>query len=288
MHVDDLRWFVVLAESERLTDAATALGTSQPNLSRSLRRVEDAFGVRLFEREHRGLKLNPFGRIVLEAARAGAAAVDSAQERIDALTDPDSGTVRLAFMHSVGTGVVPDLLTAFRRVAPAIRFGLREEPSHEIVRDLESGEAELGITGPRPAADQFGWHVLERQRLCLYVPPDHRLAGLKRVALAEAAAEPFIALRPDFGFRRVTDELCQAAGFTPQVAFESTDLGTMDRLVGAGLGVSVLPGGAVRNSTATPVPLAGVRARRDIGLAWRLHRELSPAAHRFRAFVQAW
>ena len=99
------------------------------------------------------------------------------------------------------------------------------------------------------------------------------------------AAEPFIALRPNFGFRRVTDELCRAAGFTPQVAFESTDLGTMDRLVGAGLGVSVLPGGAVRGSES---PLAGVRARRDIGLAWRLHRDLSPAAHRFRAFVQTW
>jgi DNA-binding transcriptional LysR family regulator len=290
MHVEDLRWFVVLAEAERLTDAAAALGTSQPNLSRSLRRVEDAFGVRLFEREHRGLQLNPYGRIVLEAARASAAAVDSARQRIEALTDPDSGTVRLAFMYSVGTGVVPDLLAAFRRKAPSIRFALREEPSHEIVRDLESGEAELGITGPRPSADDFGWHLLERQRLCLYVPPDHRLARLKRVALAEAAAEPFIALRQDFGFRRVTDELCEAAGFTPQVAFESTDLGIMDRLVGAGLGVAVLPGGAVRGSEsgATPVPLAGVRARRDIGLAWRLHRELSPAAQRFRTFVQAW
>jgi DNA-binding transcriptional LysR family regulator len=289
MHVEDLRWFVVLAEAERLTDAAAALGTSQPNLSRSLRRVEDAFGVRLFEREHRGLRLNPYGRIVLEAARAGTAAVDTGRQRIDALTDPESGTVRLAFLHSVATGIVPDLLKAFRRTAPTIRFALREEPSHDIVRDLESGEAELGITGPRPAAEVFGWHLLERQRLCLYVPPGHRLAGMKRVALAEASAEPFIALRPDFGFRRVTDELCRAAGFTPQVSFESTDLTTIDRLVGAGLGVAVLPGGAVRGteSGATPVPLAGVRARRDIGLAWHLGRELSPAAERFRGFTQA-
>lgn len=196
--------------------------------------------------------------------------------------------MRLAFLHSVATGVVPDLLTAFRRVAPGVRFALREEPSHDIVRDLESGEAELAITGPRPAQDVFGWHLLERQRLCLYVPPGHALAGRQRVGLGEAADEAFVALRPDFGFRRVTDELCRAAGFTPQVAFESTDLTTIDRLVGAGLGVAVLPGGAVRGteSGATPVPLAGVRARRDIGLAWRLRAELSPAAERFRSFVQ--
>ncbi|WP_112241416.1 LysR family transcriptional regulator [Kribbella monticola] len=290
MNVTDLRWFVVLAETEHLTEAAATLQTSQPNLSRSLRRVEEAFGTRLFEREHRGLRLNPYGRIVLEGARAAAGALDSAQQRIDALLDPESGTVRLAFLHSVATGVVPDLLTAFRHSAPSIRFALREQPSHDIVQDLESGDAELAITGPRPDKHTFGWHLLERQRLCLYVPPGHALAGRDRVRLAEAAGEPFIAMRSDFGFRRLTDELCRAAGFTPAVAFESTDLTTVDRLVGAGLGVAVLPGGAVRGteSGATGVPLAGVRARRDIGLAWHLHRELSPAAERFRSFVQAW
>jgi DNA-binding transcriptional LysR family regulator len=287
MHVEDLRWFVVLADTEHLTDAAAVLGTSQPTLSRSLRRVEAAFGARLFEREHRGLQLNPAGRLVLEAARASIAAVDTAKSHIDAQQDPESGTVRLAFLHSVATGLVPDLLKSFRTTAPRVRFALREEPSHDIVRDLESGEAELGITGSRPDADTFGWHLLERQRLCLYVPPDHPLAGRKRVRLAEAAAEPFIGLRPGFGFRRVSDELCHAAGFAPAIAFESTDLSTIDRLVGAGLGVAVLPAGAVRGSDsgATPVPLAGVRARRDIGLTWRLGRELSPAASRFRAFV---
>ena len=289
MHVEDLRWFVVLAETEHLTDAAATLGTSQPTLSRALRRVEDAFGARLFEREHRGLRLNPYGRVVLEAARASTAAVDTACQRIDALLDPDAGTVRLAFLHSVATGVVPDLLKAFRATAPRVRFALREEPSHDIVRDLESGEAELAITGPRPPQDTFGWRLLERQRLCLYVPAGHPLAGTERVSLSAAADEPFVAVRSDFGSRRITDDLCRAAGFTPHVAFESTDLTTIDRLVGAGLGVAILPAGAVRNpdSGATPVNLEGVDARRDIGLSWRLRGELSPTAERFRSFVRA-
>ncbi|TDO50855.1 DNA-binding transcriptional LysR family regulator [Kribbella sp. VKM Ac-2527] len=288
MNVEDLRWFAVLAETEHLTEAAALLGTSQPNLSRSLRRVESAFGVRLFEREHRGIRLNPYGRLALSAARASVAAVDSAQVRIDALLDPDSGTVGLAFLHSVATGLVPDLLKAFREVAPQVRFALRQEPAHDIVRDLESGDAEIAITAPRPDPDRFGWHPLERQRLCLHVPPGHPLAGRRRVELVAAAAEPFIGLQPGFGFRRVTDELCRAAGFTPRLAFEATDLATIDSLVGAGLGVAVLPEGAVRGSEsgAVPVPLAGVRARREIGMAWRRQAELSPAAERFRAFVQ--
>ena len=81
---------------------------------------------------------------------------------------------------------MPDLLKAFRAVAPNIGFALRQEPAHDIVQDLESGEAEIGIIGPRPDPERFGWHLLERQRLCLYVPPGHRLAARSRVELADS------------------------------------------------------------------------------------------------------
>ncbi|MEU4288958.1 LysR family transcriptional regulator [Kribbella sp. NPDC026596] len=289
MHVEDLRWFAVLAETEHLTETAAVLGTSQPNLSRSLRRVEAAFGVPLFEREHRGVRLNPYGRLVLEAARAGTAAVDAARQRIDALLDPESGTVRLAFLHSVATSLMPDLLKAFRAVAPSIDFALRQEPAHDIVQDLETGEAEIAIVAPRPDPERFGWHLLERQRLCLHVPQGHALASRHRVELEAVADEAFVGLQPGFGFRRVTDELCRAAGFTPRLAFEATDLATIDSMVGAGLGVAVLPSGAVRgtDSGAVSIPLAGVQARREIGMAWRLRTQLTPAAERFRTFVRS-
>src|SRR6185312_17534480 len=103
VHDDDLRRFVVLARAEHLTAAADQLRIPQPSLSRSLRRVEDAFGARLFEREHRGLRLNPHGRVALAAALQATTALDAAREQIAQLDDPDSGTVRLAFLHSVAT-----------------------------------------------------------------------------------------------------------------------------------------------------------------------------------------
>jgi LysR family transcriptional regulator, transcription activator of glutamate synthase operon len=289
MHVEDLRWFVVLAETEHLTAAAAGLGTSQPNLTRSLQRVERAFGVPLFEREPRGVRLHPYGRVVLEAARAGTLAVESAQRRIDALLDPESGTVRLAFLHSVATSLMPDLLKAFRATAPQVEFELRQEAAHDIVQDLESGEAEIAIIAPRPDPSRFGWYLLERQRLCLHVPPGHALASRRRVELEAARDEPFVGLQRGFGFRQVTDRLCREAGFAPQLAFEATDLATIDSLVGAGLGVAILPAGAVRgnDSGAVSVPLAGVRAQREIGMSWRLSTPLSPAAERFRAFVRS-
>ena len=73
------------------------------------------------------------------------------------------------------------------------------------------------------------------------------------------------------------------------MAFEATDLATIDSLVGAGLGVAVLPSGAVRGneSGAVSIPLAGVQARREIGMAWRLRAQFTPAAERFRTFVRS-
>jgi LysR family transcriptional regulator, transcription activator of glutamate synthase operon len=134
-----------------------------------------------------------------------------------------------------------------------------------------------------------GGTLLERQRLCLQVPPGHALASRHRVELEAAADQPFVGLQPGFGFRRVTDELCRAAGFTPRLAFEATDLATIDSLVGAGLGVAILPAGAVRGteSGAVPIPLAGVHARREIGMSWRLNTPLTLAATRFQTYVHS-
>ncbi len=291
MHVDDLRRFVTVARAEHLTAAADELGIPQPSLSRSLRRVEEAFGARLFEREHRGLRLNPHGRLVLGAAADATAALDAAREQIAQLDDPESGTVRLAFLHSVATTLVPQLLRAYRREAPGVRFALRQEASPGIEDDLDSGAAELAITGPRPADPGMGWCVLERQRLCLILPAAHPLAAQRSVRLADAAGEDFIVLQPGFGFRALTDRLCRAAGFTPRTAFESTDLATIEGLVGAGLGVAVLPAptgaGRAVEGDAVFVPLRDAGARRDIGLVWRRGAALSPAAARFRDFVVA-
>lgn len=287
MQTEDLRRFVVLAEHEHVTSAAEQLRIPQPTLSRALKRVEDEFGARLFERQQKGLRLNPLGRIVLEAARTADQSLAQAHEQIQHLRDPEAGLVRLAFLHSVSTSVLPELLGRFREHAPRARFELRQEASPSILDDLRSGEAEVAIIGPRPTDDGIGWCLLEAQRLRLAVPPGHRLAGRRRVSLKEVVDERFIVVQHPLEFRALTDRLCRAAGFGPEIAFESSDLGTIEGLVGAGLGVAILPiySGQRIDSVAVSVPLSDKGARRDIGLVWRTDVGLSPAARMFRDYV---
>lgn len=124
MHLDELQWFVVLAETEHVTDAAAELGISQPTLSRALARLEEQVGVPLFDRVNRRLRLNAYGHILLEHARRSINEIRTATERIAELRDPDTGTVRLAFLHSQAGWYVPDLLRRFRTEAPRVRFEL--------------------------------------------------------------------------------------------------------------------------------------------------------------------
>ncbi|BDY28433.1 LysR family transcriptional regulator [Mycolicibacterium mageritense] len=285
MHLDELQWFVVLAETEHVTDAAAELGVSQPTLSRALARLEDQLGAPLFDRVNRRLHLNAYGQILLEHARRSIAEIRSATERIGALRDPDTGTVRLAFLHSQASWFVPDLLRRFRAEAPRVQFDLVQGAAHVIVEQLANGQADLAITSPRP--DGYRWRGLYVERLCLAVPRDHRLASRARIRLADATGEPFVALAPGFGLRQLTDELCAEAGIAPQVVFEAMEIPTMEGLVAAGFGVAVVP--VPRPERAEPgavyVPLAAASAKRQLGLAWSADRQLPPAAQRFSDFV---
>ena len=191
----------------------------------------------------------------------------------------------------MATSLVPRILRDFRRQAPRVRVVLRQEPGHEILADLASGAAEvalvperaLTVPGPRGA---HGWLPLQRQRLVLAVPVGHRLARRRRVRLEELAEEDVVTVPRGFGFRSQFDELFAAAGVVPRVAFESGDLATIEGLVGAGLGVALVPEDLVGASQTVGVALTADDAERVIGLTWRTDRALAPAAARFVDFLR--
>ncbi len=285
--IDELEWFVVLAETEHMTQAAETLSVAQPTLSRALGRLERQVGAPLFDRVNRRLRLNRFGEVMLEHARRSLAELAAAQDRIATLRDPDRGTVRLAFLHSVAAWLTPEVLRGYRSHAPGVVFDLTQAAGHEIVEHLRAGRVDLGLTAPRPDDDELAWAELYREQLCLAVPTDHRLAGRDGVGLAESGDEPFVTLREPIGFRRQTDELCARAGVVPRIAFESTEIGTLEGLVAAGLGVAIVP--VPRPHRAEPgvayLPLTDEAAHRMIGLAWERDRPRPPVVDRFAGFV---
>lgn len=284
----DLAWLVQLGETGHVTDAAALLDTSQPTLSRALARVEAELGVRVFERTPAGVEPTPDGLLVLEAARD---LVDRHARLVADLADrrdPEAGTVRLAFLDSMATTLVPKLLRAFHAVSPRSRVVLSQEPAHDIRRDLDRGAVEVGLTMER--APDLAWLPVQHERLVVIVPPGHRLRRRATVRLGELADDDLVTTPPGFGHTALVGALLAEAGVSPAVSFESADLATIEGLVAAGLGVAIVPEAFVGLSGTVGLRLDSPLATRTIALTWRTDRPLAPPAERFVAFVRdgAW
>jgi DNA-binding transcriptional LysR family regulator len=290
MTVDELRWFVAVAERGRVTQAAEELHISQPALSRALARMQAELGVSLFDRSGRTLRLNRYGELYLEYARRTLAEFDAGGRALEELAGGEQGLVSLGFAPTLSTWLVPALVSAFRDEHPGPRFQLHQDTVRQLVDLLHEGGLDLLIT-PRPGDPGLGWRALGSERLQLAVPAGHRLAGRRRVRLAEAANERFVMLKHAFDFRDLVEDLCRRAGFEPESGFEAEDVASARALVGAGLGVAVVPPlhitGTELARDARHLELSDPTAVRSIGIVWDKRRYRSPVTELFREFVVA-
>lgn len=288
MNIEDLRSFVEVAHAGHLSATADRLGIPQPTLSRRVARVEKHAGSALFERSGRRLILNTRGQAFLGHARRALMELDAAGTEINRLMDPELGTIRLDFMHSLGTWMVPELIRTFRTDHPRVEFQLHQGAAKLLVDRVLADDADLALVGPRPVevGAGLGWAPLLRQRLALAMPEGHRLDAPGPIHLSAAAGEPFVAMLPGFGTRQLLDRLAAEAGISPDVVFESMELTTVAGLISAGLGIGLVP-------LEDPyLPTAGLRLRpldppahRELGLVWRMDAGPAPAVEVFREFI---
>jgi DNA-binding transcriptional LysR family regulator len=282
MDLVTVRWFLAVADAGNVTRAAEELRISQPGLSRAIARLERELRAPLFDREGRTLRLNRYGEIFRDHAERLVTTEAAARRALAQAADPDHGEVGLAFLHTQGTVLVPELLRRYRSTHPHVGFRLTQGSSESIQEAVVRGHADLAVTSPRP--EGLAWHPLSTERLRLAVPAGHRIAERAEVDLADVATEPFIVMRRGYGLRSITDELFRVAGIRPEIAFEGEEATTLRGLVAAGLGVAVVPPGD-RVAGLAEIVITG--ASRTIGLAWVADRTRTPAVEDFRRFVIA-
>ncbi|GAA2254612.1 MULTISPECIES: LysR family transcriptional regulator [Kitasatospora] len=280
-----LAQFAAVARLEHVTQAAQLLGMPQPTLSRAVARLEGELGVDLLARQGRTVRLTRAGRLLLGSVERALAELERGVELARAETDPVSGRVAFGFLHTMGTDAVPALLRDFRADHPQVRFQLVQDYVAAMLERLRDGELDLCLVSPLPDATDLTARPLDEQRLYLTVPCDHRLAGRRRIRLAEVAQEPFVVVEEGYGLRAITEAFCAEAGFAPRIAFEGEEAETLRGLVAAGLGVALLPPGLVPRPGVVELEVTAPRTRRAIGLAWVAGRPLTPPAAAFRDFV---
>jgi LysR family transcriptional regulator, transcription activator of glutamate synthase operon len=283
---DALRWFQQVADGTTVTEVSELEEVTQSGVSRALARLEAQIGTPLLRRSGRILRLTHAGAVFKRHVDALLHQLDDGIAAVNQLMEPDTGTVALAFQHSLGTWLVPDLVRSFRLAHPSVTFQLTQVRDELHSAALDGGRGDLEIGTRRPHHPSVHTRLIAVEPLCVAVPRDHRLAGRQSVRLADISDEPFVSLRPTSALRKLTDDLCDQAGFRPEVVFEGDDLG----FVAAGLGVAIVPAPRAGSLEAAAGPIlyreiADTRAVREICLAWSAQRRLLPAAELFRQHV---
>jgi LysR family transcriptional regulator, transcription activator of glutamate synthase operon len=277
---------VAVLEEQHVRRAAERLGVPQPTVSVVMRRLGVAIGAPLVQRHGRGIVATAAGRAFLPAAQEALIQLRTAREDLQQIIDPDQGRVALGFIHSSGPRHVPRLLDAFLAAYPDISFTLKQGGAPAVLDQLRRAALDVAIVAPMPAADgRLESVVLAEERLCLIVAADHRFANRASVDLRQASDETFVGLTPEHGLRQVFDELCERAGFIPDLAFEGEEHETLRGLVRAGLGVAVLPRATYDDPSLVEINLHDAAARRHVGAVWQSGRRVAPAARRFITFL---
>ena len=280
-----LEAFRVAGRLQHVTRAAKELGTSQPALSRALARLEANLSTPLFQKVGRSIRLTRDGAMFLTCVERALGEIDEGRLRLAKLAGPESGTISLGFLRTLGARYVPNLVRQFATKFPKIKFTFSQNNSTAIEEQLEHGDLDLVFTAVPPGRTTLGWSRVADQNLILIVPHTHRLARRKRAALREVAGDPFISFKRGHAIRHFSDQLCQTAGFVPSIRFEGDDSSSIAGFVTAGFGVAIVPPESSEFADVVRLTITEPRARRAIGIAWVDDRFLSASVRAFRDFV---
>lgn len=287
MDLHQLKYFQKLATILHFTKTADELSLSQPALSRSISRLEQELGVPLFERKNRGLILNSYGEIFLLHVNRALWQIAEAKQEITNMINPDHGTISLAFIQPLGSSFVPNLIGAFQKQKPEIKFHLTQDTSKKILSQIESAEVDIGFCIAQEPIEGLSSLPIMNQELFLIVHKDHRLSGKDQVDLCEVADDPFVLYKPETSLHDMVEKLCRDAGFHPKMSFEAFEERTVAGLVGANFGVALvpfLPGLDMQKISL--IPVRNPNCLTVIQMVWRTNSYMSPAAMHFKAFVE--
>ena len=226
--------------------AAEALSFTQSAVSQQIAALEREAGAVLVERSARGVRLTEAGEAVVRHADAILARLAEAEAELEAIAGLRGGRLRMASFESGAATLMPLAIAAFRERHPLVELSLAINESDDVVPRLRAGDLDLALLeaphGREPTIDGVELVHLLDDPMYLLLPKDHPLAARTKVKLGDLADDAWIQGQPSetCACNRLALRACQAAGFEPRVAFESSDWAAVQGLVAAGVGVALI------------------------------------------------
>ncbi len=284
MQLQQLAYFLAVAQEGSFTRAAERVNVAQPSLSQQIKALEMDLGAQLVHRARGQVGLTAAGETLLPVARRMLADAETARREIRELAALGRGRVRLGATPSLCTGLLPAVLAGYRSAHPGVDLVIHESGSRDLEKALLEGSLDLALVIDASLGDDpelatvplLTEELVVISRLGEPGPTGRR----KRLTVAELEGVPLVMFRPGYDLRETTVAACRAAGFEPTFAIEGGEMDAVLEFVQAGLGVAVVPSTVVRGRfTVTAISTPGLH--RTVLLARRRGLEPPRAAQVF-------
>ncbi len=282
MELDQLRYFLRVADRASFTHAAADLAISQSALSRSIQKLEEELGQPVFERKTRSVSLTEAGLLLQSRAQQVLTILEDTKAEIT--DDGESGRVRVGAIPTIAPYFLPKTLQQFSDEFPKATLIVQEQTTDELLKSCTQGEVDLAILALPIPAKYLEIEELFEEELLLVLPPNHPLVAQGEIRLSDIEPYPFVLLNEAHCLSDNIVTFCRRS-FHPVAIERTSQLATVQELVALSHGVSLIPAMAQRldqSDRRVYRSLADPRPTRKVAVVWNPYRFQSRLLNAFR------
>jgi DNA-binding transcriptional LysR family regulator len=286
-----LEVFRTVVECESFSGAAEKLIMTQPAVSMQVQAVERHFGAPLLERRNRRVALTEAGQAVYAWTIEVLRTESETQRRLDDLKHAETGHVVVGASMTVGSYILPPILTRFKQLHPGADFKVDVADRDELCTGVLAGRIDCAVLIAREIPSGLQTEVLGCDEMVFICAPNHRLANRKRVCAADLANEPFIIAPKNSSYRRIIDDILASQGLEHVSVFMELDAAEgVKRGVQQGLGIGLAlrsgVGWEIEHGLLREIPAPGAKPKVELGLIYRPRHHGSPMICAFMDYLR--
>ncbi|HYK73498.1 MAG TPA: LysR family transcriptional regulator [Pseudoneobacillus sp.] len=241
MELRQLVYFLEAAKRKSFTKASEALHISQPALSKMIKSLEEELDMTLIVRSNKTSELTDGGLIVMAYAQKIISQLDEMTKTLNDLTSLNRGSISIGIPPIIGSLYFPSVMADFHKMYPNITINITEYGGAKVVKSVEEGEFELGVAVLPIDENEFNIYPIVEDQMKLVIHHNHALANRDPIQLRDLKDEEFIFYHEDFALHDIMWKNFIREGFEPKILFKSSQWDLMTEMVGANLGVTILP-----------------------------------------------
>jgi LysR family hydrogen peroxide-inducible transcriptional activator len=290
MEIQQLRYVVAVARTGNFSRAAEQCHVSQPSLSQQIQKLEDELSERLFDRMKRAVKLTPHGEAFLRRAVRILEEVEAAKREATDAKELLRGVMTVGVLPTIAPYLLPDVMAEFMEKYPGVEIVIQEDTTARLLKLALAYEIDFALASQPIQDERLEVKELFAEELLLALPPGHPLARKRTVSAADLEKERLIVMKEGHCLGDQVLRFCDRRDLHPKISFRSAQLETIQSLVIAGLGISLIPAMAAQTER-SELPeyrsLSAPRPHRKIVAVWPKQRPPGRAANEFLKMISA-